>query len=437
MNSHKNGSARIICRVPIILMVVAATAIPVELRPPAHIAPDFHIGVLNAIENVAGYVPVGIVLASLGPLHAVFMAAGISMFVETFQLVMQHRDPSFIDFATNVIGAVLGTVISSRWGICSAVFRVNSRRALIAGILALGFVLGVWHLSGDELNTHGITAPGMLEAYWKLDESDGVVALDSSGHGLHGTFHNEPKRVGGVKGGAVEFDGKRDYIDFGRSTTFRITGSMTISAWINSSSFPVDDAAIVSNHGPLGYQLDTTVDRGPRTIGFKLADACGNLMARYGATPLATGVWYHIAGVYNAEAKTIDVYVNGKLDNGFLAGSVTGRQRSSRDAVYIATRSSSSGFEFAGSIDDVRIYSLALTKEKIAADMRGTATNRLDVQGAAEKPAGIRSSPGPQWGADARCTGSSDRDDARIPGVAVAFGVIVVGSRILSYIYYI
>lgn len=75
-------------------------------------------------------------------------------------------------------------------------------------------------------------------------------------------------------------------------------GSMTISAWINSSSFPADDAAIVSNHNGLGYQLDTTVDKGPRTIGFKLANACKNLMARYGATPLVVDTWYHVAGVY-------------------------------------------------------------------------------------------------------------------------------------------
>ena len=36
---------------------------------------------------------------------------------------------------------------------------------------------------------------------------------------------------------------------------------MTISAWINSTAFPRDDAAIVSSHDPLGYQLDTTVDQ--------------------------------------------------------------------------------------------------------------------------------------------------------------------------------
>ena len=101
---------------------------------------------------------------------------------------------------------------------------------------------------------------------------------------------------------------------------------MTISAWIKSTSYPIDDAAIVSSHtsAVAGYQLDVTADRGPRTIGFKIANECGQLAARYGATPLLTDTSYHVAGVYNAEARTLDVYLNGKLDNGFLLGSVTG-----------------------------------------------------------------------------------------------------------------
>ena len=61
---------------------------------------------------------------------------------------------------------------------------------------------------------------------------------------------------------------------------------MTVSAWIKSTSYPVDDTAIVSSHNTAvaGYQLDTTIDKGPRTIGFKIADECGRLAVRYGAT---------------------------------------------------------------------------------------------------------------------------------------------------------
>jgi hypothetical protein len=220
-------------------------------------------------------------------------------------------------------------------------------------------------------------------------------------------------------------DGK-DYIDFGRSTALRLVGSMTISAWIQPSSFPVDDAAIVSQlHGGFGYQLDTTVDRGPRAIGFKLTNACGDLMARYGATPLAVHTWYHVAGVYDAEKRTLDVYLNGKLDNGFLVGSVTGTQRSSRSAVYVGKRSDLEGYEFAGSIAEVRIYSFALTNTEIEAAMRGEV-----IEGVAAHRvvgSGVNSSRGAGRSTDegSRCVVFSEGEDEKIPAVAAAVGVLV------------
>jgi hypothetical protein len=201
---------------------------------------------------------------------------------------------------------------------------------------------------------------------------------------------------------------------------------VTISAWINSSSFPVDDAAIVSQfHSDSGYQLDTTVDRGLRTIGFKLTNACGDLMARYGATPLVVDTWYHVAGVYDAEAQTLDVYLNGEVDNGFLLGSVTSTQHSSRATVYVGRRSDLKGFEFAGSIDDVRIYSFALTKTEIAADIRGRVIDGLAVQRATGRGANSTRGAGRPRDLHAPCAVLSEPEDAKIPGVAGTFGVLV------------
>jgi hypothetical protein len=432
MASNSNRSAnRITLRAPIIAMVLAATAIPVELRSPGQAALDFGIYDYDVVENVATYVLVGIVLGGLGPLRAVIAAALMATFAETSQFVMMHRTPSAIDAASNVIGAILGTVVSARWKICSPGFRINRWKALLAATLAFVLVLGVWAKSGAPLNTRGVTSPGTLEAHWKLDESRGRVALDSSGHGLHGRCRNEPRRVAGVLGNAINFDGLTDYIDVGHSTPLRLVGSMTISAWINSTSFPVDDAAIVSqlHQSDLffqGYQLDTTVDRGPRTIGFKLTNACGGIMARYGATPLVVDTWYHVAGVYNAEAQTLDVYLDGKLDDGFLGGSVTGIQRSSRAGVYVGRRPDLEGYGFAGFIDDVRIYSLALTPAEIAATMHGTRIDGLAVQGATGRGVErIRNARRP-GDLNPPCAVLSEPEDAKkIPAAAAALGVLV------------
>ena len=141
---------------------------------------------------------------------------------------------------------------------------------MLAALLALSILLRVRAVSGDPVSTREDTSPGTLEAYWKLDESGGRAVLDFSGHELVGKFRKKPKRIAGVIGNAAVFDGTNS-IDFGHSTVLRLAGSMTISAWINSSSYPFDDAAIISQlRNDRGYQLDTTIDRGPRTIGFKL-----------------------------------------------------------------------------------------------------------------------------------------------------------------------
>jgi len=408
-------------RAPVLTMILAATAIPVAFSPlhQAELLPV--IDAYDIMANIAGFVPVGIVLAALGPVRAVMAAALLSMFAETSQLVMLYRTPSLTDVATNVVGAILGVIVVARYNL-KPQFTATRRIGTVAAALALLLILGVWKMSGNWPSDRGTTTPGTgtLEAHWTFDESSGRVALDSSGHGLNGEYHNEPKRVAGPMGSAVKFDGKADYIAFGHPAALRLTGSVTISAWIKSTSFPWDDAAIVSSFNGVGFQLDTTIDKGLRTIGFKLGNSCGTMMARYGKTPLALNTWYYVAGVYNAKAKTIDVYLNGELDNGFLLGPVMGIQKSSRENVYAGRRSDSDQFGFAGEIDDARIYSRPLTKAEITADMLGSVQSSAPQRAAG---GGHARTPSREDRKEA-CSGAPDPEDKNLPGVAAALGVL-------------
>ena len=162
-----------------------------------------------------------------------------------------------------------------------------------------------------------------------------------------------------------------DFVELGNPASLQLTGSMTVSAWVNSAAFPVDDAAIVSKRasGEIGYQLDTTVDRGPRTIGFKLTNSSGGNMFRYGATTLQANTWYYVTGVYDAATSALHVYLNGQLDDGTLVGTVTATQQNSSANVNIGRRPTGSNFNFNGRIDDVRIYNRALTPAEIQTDM--------------------------------------------------------------------
>jgi hypothetical protein len=407
----------------VIFLVLAAIAIPIELRSPGHHSTvDLSIDASHAFVNVLGFVPVGLVLGEFGVLRALAAAALMSGLAETGQLVMLYRDTSVTDFVANVMGALLGAVVSAHWKVRSPTLRIDRWTTFVTATAAFALMAQVWAEKGPTVSRRGITSPGTLEAYWKLDEIGGRVAFDSSGHSLNGRFSTESERVSDPMGTSVVFDGKKEYIDVGRSTALRLAGSMTITAWINSSSFPYDDAAIVSQlHAGNGYQLDATIDEGARTIGFKLSNACGDLMARYGATPLVVGTWYHVAGVYDAPNRTLDVYLNGKPDNGPLIGPVTSIQHSSRWPVYIGRRSDLEGFGFAGLIRDVRIYSFALTNDEIAAVMRGESVNGA----AADRAASNTSEAGRSTEQNPQCRVISEDSDQWIPLKAASLGVLI------------
>jgi hypothetical protein len=213
--------------------------------------------------------------------------------------------------------------------------------------------------------------PGLVAGY-AFNEVSGTTTLDASGNGNVGTLTSGTLFSAGKNGNAVSLDGVNDFVNLGNGASLQLTGSVTISAWINAASFPADDAVVVSKrgNGPLGFQLDTTVDRGPRTVGFKLTGTAGGNMFRYGTTTLQINTWYHVAGVYDATAQTLSVYVNGQLENGALVGAATGGQQNSSQSVHVGQRPGLPGTNnFGGRIDDVRIYARALGQVEIEADM--------------------------------------------------------------------
>src|SRR4029077_2517582 len=219
---------------------------------------------------------------------------------------------------------------------------------------------------------------GSYTADYAFNESSGATTADTTGHGITGTLVNGATfTTAGKYGNAVALNGVNGYVDLGNPAALQLTGSTSVSAWINATAFPSDDAAVVSRRDSSGhgFQLDTTVDTGRRPIGFKLSNSSGRDMIRYGATTLQPNTWYNIAGVYDAASQTLHVYLNGQLDDGQLVGMVTATQQTSALDVEIGQRPGNPGaFEFNGRIDDVRIADHAITQSQIQADMAAAGT---------------------------------------------------------------
>lgn len=406
-------------RLPVLFATLAGTAVPVALRPLQHV----DLGLMghdpaDMLLNIAGFVPAGFVLAPLGVLRAVTVAAVLSLIAECCQLIALYRWPALADVMMNGVGAAVGAALAMRWPLSSRLV-ATPWRGIVAVVILVLIVCGAWGLklrsnliAGRPAATRG---SGGLEAHWTFEGLGSQRVPDASGREIEGTIHGHATAAKSPRGGALIFEGEENYASFGQPPSLRLTGSLTLSAWINAASFPRDDAAIVSAHDGLGFQLDTTLDSGPRTVGFKLGGACGPIMARYGATALVTGKWYFVAGVYDADRRTMDVYVDGKLDNGLLLGPVAGSQQPSTVDVLVGRRNAA-GYGFHGSIGDVRIYSRPLSGAEIVADME---TPRVS----SAAPGALAAQPSPA-AAVAECPQIPDRDDARFPGLAALAGIL-------------
>src|SRR5262245_20722361 len=123
-----------------------------------------------------------------------------------------------------------------------------NRAAAWFSVLAIITVIGFksfseWGVGRDLLvNRRGATASGTLEAHWTFDHVIGGRVADYSGHGLDGKLVGGTT-VEGTHGTALRLDRPGECVDFASPVGLRLMGSMTITAWINSKSYPADDAA--------------------------------------------------------------------------------------------------------------------------------------------------------------------------------------------------
>jgi hypothetical protein len=194
-----------------------------------------------------------------------------------------------------------------------------------------------------------------------------MTAGDASGKGHTGTIADASWTNTSRYGKALSFNGTTSYVDLGDSPNLRISGSMTWSAWIFATANPPDDGQIIAKSSGVGWQFKTSPDTGPQTFAIAVSGDGSSLTQRYSQTVRQLDTWYYVAGVYDAAALTLDIYVSGVRDNGALVGTVPASQFDSPENVTIGRRAG--GYNFAGIIDELRLYSRALSQAEIQSDM--------------------------------------------------------------------
>jgi hypothetical protein len=237
-------------------------------------------------------------------------------------------------------------------------------------VLAL---LGTLYLAGNVTLTHAaepekgkaanLDTDPQLVGWWKLDETSGKTAADSSKHGHHGTLKGhlsfDTDSVPGRIGKALKIGGGAE--NFIEITGYKgITGARprTVAAWIKTAS-------------PQGLLASWGEDEPGRMWVFQIMGTGIHVHLRggylYTDSKVHDDAWHHVAVVVE-ETDTpslgngVKLYTDGDLpkihDIGLL------------DLYPIATGSNLNvgiGRGLKGLLDDVRIYDRALTPKEIKA----------------------------------------------------------------------
>ncbi len=220
-----------------------------------------------------------------------------------------------------------------------------------------------------------LTSPASVDAtamgHWPFEEGAGAVASDKTGNGLHGTLINGPIWSAGKTAGGLTFDGINDYLQVSNSGQLS-PQKVTLAVWAKPSSFANTNwnstLANVGLHewsdGYYGLAIDTT---GKPIALLNIGGGEQNAYYLEGAA-ISAGQWHHLALSY--DNATLRLYVDGAS-----AGSLSiNRIRTSNASPLLVARRGDAGYHFKGTLDDVRVFSRAMTSTDIGAIMQGIAT---------------------------------------------------------------
>ena len=197
------------------------------------------------------------------------------------------------------------------------------------------------------------STPGLVGS-WNLDEGSGSTAADASGFGNAGTFMGGATWGPGENGTGVVLNAIDSWVDVPPAPSLVATAALTIAFWVKPQDVPATDERMVSKF--LAWDVK-----------FNGSGLYAQLSANseYAALqPSAVlDTWQHIAFTFHLG--DVHGYRNGVevplQTNTFFPGETltTGDQ-------FAIGRTSGGAFS-KGTIDEVRLYRLALTSAQIAA----------------------------------------------------------------------
>jgi glucose/arabinose dehydrogenase len=203
---------------------------------------------------------------------------------------------------------------------------------------------------------------GPALAVWSFDEGSGSVAADSAG-GFDGTLTYGPAWASVVnckRGACVSFDGDDDYVRVLDTPALKLTGDVTIAAWIKPTRLGAKQSLVSKRYE---FELGPTEATSPYALGWSHKTSSGAAAGGRLVPSTELNAWQHVVLVRNAATKQMRGYKDGMP--GLTTSYVTGPGTNTYN---LNIGRNPAGLQhFAGLIDEVQIYDRALTDAEVSA----------------------------------------------------------------------
>lgn len=210
----------------------------------------------------------------------------------------------------------------------------------------------------QEVRINGTAAPTL---HWKLDETTGTTAADSSGNANAGTVAGTSTWATGKLAGALDLDGTSGRVTAASLPTVA-TDNVTMSAWIKWDGSTSADQIVAYNGNTAtnGYGIMLRASNSNR-----LTILLGGVAFVASSVTPTVGEWTLVTAT--RRSGTWRLYVNGENVNVTSSGSTpNGPGGAFRVG---AIPQGAAGF-FNGAVDDVKVWESALTDDEIRAEYR-------------------------------------------------------------------
>lgn len=215
-----------------------------------------------------------------------------------------------------------------------------------------------------------------LVGWWTFDGKDwasSLITKDKSVFNNNGTLIGGVAKVNGKIGQAINFTGTgTDYMSLGATTPSSLQnlplGDFTACAWVYPKSQGKNNLGTIFDNyiTPNGGWALLLVPNYALQLSIDYQGGTGNVYAHSLDNAITPRVWQHLCMVFNISTKRGRLFKNGIQLS--LNGDVAGGTSYANDATHefrIGNQSNTTDRTFDGKMDDVRIYSRALSTTEI------------------------------------------------------------------------